>query len=504
MISKCRELFTVRPYRTKYLRPYIKRYSQDNDKVLVDDNVKTMLQAQGYCTDDAPRSVYTVSKLYEALSRYAPCNSKFLTEDQDVSRGIALAYRCFARPKDVPYIRGWVLNLNTVGWMTSNPTGSPGLTNFGHRKQDSMEIGLEHALRILRKEKVPEPCLAFKRTQFGGKTRLVWGYPYSMTILEGIVARPLIEHFLQVKSIPMAFGQKTGVLGTRLIRASYRKEWAYSIDMSSFDASISARLIRIAFSILKTWFDLKAVEPNSGATVKEIFDCVENYFIHTPIVMPDGNLYLGKRHGVPSGSYFTQMIDSVVNTIVAGTLSSKFHLDIDRQELFVLGDDLLMWSNRDVSLDDMAAYANSKLHVKMHGSEKSGKYHYDETIHFLGRDWTRGIPDLSQDEILKRMIFPESFRKYPADPDERMRSVRLLILSYAAVYWSGWDIARKTLGYQRWDRTQPGLIDNDIYRAGGLEELITDKYASGFQRYRDKYIIKKKPGYTTTASLFWM
>jgi hypothetical protein len=244
--------------------------SQDRLGTLVDDNVKDVLLAQGYSTDDAPRSVYRVEKLYEALQGFAPGKVPDFRLDDDVKAGLALARASFARPSSEPVLHVLPFNPATIDLITSNPSGSPGLTNYGCSKAESKTRALERGLQSLKGVKQSEPCLAFARTQFNDKTRLVWGFPYSETAIEGLVAWPLLQRFKGGTS-PMAFAMTTGALGTKLRTASYHKEWAYSLDMSQFDATLSKRLIVESFKILETWFDPKEVEPVSGLTVREIF-----------------------------------------------------------------------------------------------------------------------------------------------------------------------------------------------------------------------------------------
>lgn len=481
------ELFTIRPYRSKRLKGYCNRMSQDRTTALYDDNVADMLVTQGFSIEDAPRSIYKVEKLYEALSMYAPGKISKPQRCPEYSAGLSLARACFARPKDRERLDVLPFTPATISMITSNPTGSAGLTNFGCNKAESQTRALERGLQTLKGEKQPEPCIAFARTQFNDKTRLVWGYPYSMTVIEGLVAYPLIQKF-KGGSTPMAFAMTSGALGTKLRVASYHKEWAYSLDMSKFDATISGELIHQAFLILQTWFDPHQIEPVSGMTVKEIFKVIERYFIHTTIVMPDSRLYLGKRHGVPSGSFFTQIIDSIVNTIIGGAISARFSLNVSKREIFVLGDDLLMWSNRKMDLDKIAKWANQTFSVRLHGSEKSNIFHRTESVHYLGRDWDHGLPSLDESEIIKRMAHPESFRRYDADPDVRQRQVEMLILAYAATYWAGWRIAHKLLHPEgMWYGNGSSKIDVNVYCYGRGDKEVNPDFLSGLQRYLRRY-----------------
>lgn len=496
------EGFTIRPYRSKRLAEYAKRMSVDDLTPLMDGNVKAALQLQSLPVEESPRSIYKVSKLYDALRMYSPKNSFRVQFDDDVKSGVALAYTCFARPSDKPKLNALELCPETVELVTSNPGGSAGLTAYGSTKRASKVRALARARQTLVGEKGPEACIAFKRTQFNDKTRLVWGYPYAMTVIEGIIAYPLLQEFKGGWS-PMAFAMPTSALGAKLRVASYHKRWAYSIDMSQFDSSISAKLINVAFNVLRTWYDLDQIEPNSGQTVRDIFNLVEKYFITTPIVMPNRKLYLGKRHGVPSGSFFTQIVDSIVNVIVAGTVSKHFALNVNAKDIFVLGDDLLMWSDRRVDLDDMANYVNRHLGIKMHGSEKSNIYRYDEPIHYLGRDWANGVPTIDEPEILKRMLYPERFRRYSKDPKVRDREVKQLIMSYATTYWSAWKVIQDALGTDLWYLQDPELLDRQVY--GPFEERVNPDHLSGLMRYRMKYNKLGDSGaISTTGQLFWL
>nr|UDL14351.1 MAG: putative RNA-dependent RNA polymerase [Partitiviridae sp.] len=487
--------FVVQPYRRKYLSEYFHRMSKDQLGMLWDDNVASVLEEQGFYAPENPRSIYKVEKLFESLAKYKPSKAPHpRMDDEAIRRGLSLAYACFARPKDQDLLELSAFTPKLVYDITSNHKGSAGLTAWGQTKAESYVRAYERGLQQILGEKKPDPCIAFKRTQFNDKTRLVWGYPYAMTALEGIFARPLINRF-KLGNTPMAFGMSTGVLGSKLRVASYHKEWAYSTDVSSFDSAIAKELILAAFNILRTWFDLAQIEPTSGCSYDRIWRQIVHYFVHTPIVMPDGSLYKGKQHGVPSGSYFTQMIDSIVNVILVGAISYHFSLHVDKEDIFVLGDDVLFWSNRRVSLDDVAKYATDLFGMTFNAA-KSAIFHWDDTIHYLGRDWKNGQPTLSQDEILSRMVQPETFRKYSKDPQARDREVRMLLLSYAAVYRHAYSIYVRCVDVpKRWDMTNMS-IENWVYNAGRRQGTYgfasNPDHLSGLQRYLRKYVIDEK------------
>lgn len=493
--------FQVQPYRRAYLDSYRLRMSKDNLNTLWDDNVASVLQDQGYSIKESPRSVYKVEKLYEALNKYSPDNApKIDLNDPFIKAGISFAYACFARgSREKLSLLPFTPQL--VHEITSNHKGSAGLTAWGQTKAESEYRAYERGKQQIKNEKRPEPCIAFKRTQFDDKTRLVWGYPYAMTAIEGIFARPLINLFKKWLSTPMAFGMQTGVLGARLRVASYHKRFAYSMDVKSFDSSASGPLIKVAFQILATWFDLSQIEPTTGVPYADIWRMVTSYFIHTPIVMPDGNVYKGKKHGVPSGSYFTQIVDSIVNTIYVGALSAKFNLFVSKDDFNVLGDDVIFWSNRDITLDALADFGSQTFNV-VFNAKKSAKFRYDDVIHYLGRDWKNGVPTLDLDDILVRMTQPETYRKYSKDPNTRERQVMLLLLSYAAVYHDAYPILVRVMGDKRkWYTTETNL-EMYIDSLGEAIDLDSD-FLSGLERYRRKYLDNDSSGITPLALQFW-
>lgn len=471
--------FRVQPFRRKKLKGYFAKYSKDNPSELWDDNVADVLEQQGFHAEKEPRSVYTVSKLFDALQEFSPDKAPFIKITPDVKAGIGFAYACFAKPKTLNYLPISDFTVSFIDSIVTKPKASAGLTAWGMTKQESMLRAYMRGIQVVKGEKSPDPCIALARTQKQGKTRLVWGYPFAMTALEGLFARPLIDT-LKGGSYPMAFGMSRGMMGSKMRVASHQNNWAYSVDVHQFDASASSYLINVAFNIIRTWFDMSTIIPKFGCKAGYVFKIIQRYFVTTPIVMPDGNIYFGKRHGVPSGSYFTQLVDSIINTIYIGAIAHKFKMVINKDTVSVLGDDSLFWSNTDVSLKDIAAYASKEFDAVFQEA-KSHKTWYTKPVRYLGTYWDYGKPTLPRQEIINKAVQPERFRRYSDDPVQRKREVSLLLMSYAAVYHNFFWTALGVLGYKlQWQSTMLSGFNKIL---GGGQGKVNSMYLSGYERY---------------------
>lgn len=72
------------------------------------------------------------------------------------------------------------------------------------------------------------------------------------------------------------------------------------------------------------------------AKFRRAFDWIEDYFINTRIMLPDGTVFR-KKHGLPSGSYLTQLIGSICNMLAVKTLLRIQSIVVSK--IRVLGDD---------------------------------------------------------------------------------------------------------------------------------------------------------------------
>ena len=426
--------------------------SQTNDTVIEDKIMVSILKEQGYSWGKDTSSYYNPQALYDALARYSP--DKAVDVDMTTpewKRAFAATYKVFAKPKYLnQLIPLYQPEQVYKALKVEKSSGLPAMTS----KEDDFWYAYNRAEQVLLGTKAPSPCIALKRSQLGGKVRLVWGYPLEMTIIESRFARPLIATFLE-RTTTMAFGLSKFVLGGRVAKIDDSYGQTYGLDFSKFDSTVPANLIHAAFDILKTWFDGNDLDALG-------WDVIEDYFIHTPIVMMNGKCYFGKRHGVPSGSYFTQLIDSIVNTMLQFWLANLEHYSLSWEGFMVLGDDVIISIPREVSLHKLAKHAES-IGMIIH-PEKSVK-----RAHFLGATWIKGLPYRCTEEILKKMAYPENYRMYPAKEYlSRFWLAQQLMMQYAASYANVFPMLEKAYG-----TGNCGMVDESphfILQAHGVQE----------------------------------
>jgi hypothetical protein len=168
---------------------------------------------------------------------------------------------------------------------------------------------VEHVL-----SKAP-PCYAAARRavqkQGADKSRLVWAYPQAVSLIENIYAQPLMEELRKTELFGWSINylNSDGAMlyrnmrGVRLNQNTTR----FGLDWTSYDSRVQSKAIRWAFSLLRSLLHLDKHH-------RKVFKFVEEYFINTPLLYRR-RMYR-KSSGVPSGSTFTQMIDSLVNMYI--------------------------------------------------------------------------------------------------------------------------------------------------------------------------------------------
>lgn len=253
-------------------------------------------------------------------------------------------------------------------------------------KEQDFSRALASARRLVRSRKRPDPCVCVHRIQQkegGAKTRLAFAYPAQMTLLEGMFAPQVIQYVKDhVPWITYATGYQDIARMTKDVRWSAN---VVEIDYSQFDASITATMIRDCFGVLEGLFRLDGEHERAWSRVVE-------YFVNTPILMPDGCIYTTER-GVPSGSWFTNVLDSMVNFLATRYVYHR----LDRRDTWkvaILGDDAIIGTEEPVNLARVSALTSELgLVVSAEKSRQIQRGHEstdfsEDRVYYLGHHWT--------------------------------------------------------------------------------------------------------------------
>lgn len=433
--------------------------------------------------------------MYNALAKFSGESNTFsnLSSSQQSSmrRAIGKAKKAFK----LPYKRE-PLDWHEVGQFLRRDT-SAGATFMGQKKGDVMEE-IYHEARWLghrmkqdgrtsfnpTKMRFP-PCLAGQR---GGmseiddpKTRLVWIYPAEMLVVEGFYAPLMYRDFMNDPNSPMLNGKSAQRLYTEWCCKLREGETLYGVDFSAFDTKVPSWLIRVAFDILKqniefSTFQGKPVNKEDAQKWRNVWDAMVWYFINTPILMPDGRMFR-KFRGVPSGSWWTQMIDSVVNHILIDYLADC--QDVEIRNLRVLGDDSAFRSGDQF---DLEIAKQDCLPVSMIiKPEKCERTKDPADFKLLGTKYRDGHVFRETEEWFKLALYPES-------------SVYTLEMSFTRLIglWIGGGM---------WDRR---FCDFMSYFQTCFECPTEGWFSKDQKRWLEVVYSGRAPrGWTTKKSLFW-
>lgn len=168
-----------------------------------------------------------------------------------------------------------------------------------------------------------DPCILFTRTQESKKTRPVWGYPFFDTLKEMCFYRPLFEFQRKLSWRSALRGPHEVDLSlTRIILSAIRNnEKLVSIDFSGYDTTVKGSLLDKAFDYIRKLF-----QPQFHSMIDEL----ALRFQTIKLITPDG-IFSG-YHGVPSGSTFTNEVDSIVQYLIAisfGLSADQFDIQGD-------------------------------------------------------------------------------------------------------------------------------------------------------------------------------
>lgn len=362
------------------------------------------------------RSPVTLSLIRKDVSLFGNDTTYDFENDIYMRMAVNHTRKCFQLSSPVPMIHlNDVFSMDLPIW-----SSSPGLpwTTFGYKKKDDIRKDPE-AIRSVRyfwhrvkrgDVMAPPDCSAYVRShlcEYGEtKVRAVWGYPATMTFGEAVFALPLIEAY-QKGGFPIAYGYETAIGGTMRIRKRFAGNQYFSaLDYKSFDKTVPKWLIQRAFDILEVNLDFSVYrEYGVARSVNNyrMFNFIQKYFVDTPIRICSGERFR-KHSGIASGSYFTQLIGSIVNHILLTWVCYK-KFGSPPNDLIVFGDDSLIKTEQELSLisvQDMLDPIGMRINLKKSATSRSIC-----DLTFLGYTIGDGGPSKPYDMWLSSLLFPE-------------------------------------------------------------------------------------------------
>lgn len=183
-------------------------------------------------------------------------------------------------------------------------------------------------------------------------------------------------------------------------------------------------MIDDAFNIIRENIEFTDIEGQMS------FEFSKEFFISTPILMPDGRMWL-KKLGIPSGSYYTQIIGSVINHILICFIQLKYWGRTFTTK--VLGDDSAFGIPYKYGMPDVQRLSEigRELDFTIHPQKVVVATRPDE-MEFLGHV-ARGIR-VDRDTV--KMLRLALYTEYPVrSPNESIARMKGLLVDSALNNW---------------------------------------------------------------------
>jgi hypothetical protein len=263
------------------------------------------------------------------------------------------------------------------------------------------------------------------------KVRPVWGYPVDVVLEEARFFLPLLAYLKEEVNVRDSFyglGMETARSGHEHLARCFHQagvNLSLSGDLSNFDARVPAWTIRDVFSLVSDWFDFSKVLDSEGkfwnvntAQTCRRWKSMVSYFINTKVRSPSG-LRIQKASGVPSGSMWTNFIDTAVNAVqmrtalyrTVGSLPVKDYYYGDDSQVFLAQ----LQINLEALADELSRTFGAILSV-----EKTILTDNVENIHWLGYYYRSGGPRRPMSFIIASTLFPERAVDSPIESCSRL------------------------------------------------------------------------------------
>lgn len=336
---------------------------------------------------------------------------------------------------DAPVVPHWILDVDLV------PSTSSGFPHFKRKNSIMDQIKQEgrfhlHHLKLYDLHRCPLlPCTIGTRGSLSEasdpKTRLVWMYPGAMTACEAVFAQPLIEKIYSQKRELLLTGVETKHRIQQFLGLISDEQGfaGVGLDFKAFDTLRVNQLTYDAFAILKQnikfgwYYDKKngLCQGRSGVDrrAEKAFDNIVEYFVHTPMLLPNGRV-VTKHTGIPSGSHFTNLIDSIINRILIKTFG--YCCGINITQLKTNGDDssFRVADTHAPTILERARVFFDRYYGMTVSVEKSCVAFSPAEMHVSGTTWNNARPHRPTLEWFRLAAYSDTYIRVPFDSFQRL------------------------------------------------------------------------------------
>lgn len=313
-------------------------------------------------------------------------------------------------------------------------TTNAGLPTLGKKADDTEALSrAKHCL----KGKCPPPMVVYHRGKNLVEARPVQCLPFEWHLVEATYFYPMQDALMKFRS-PYTAGRTRTEIASSMNSVAYDASGWLCLDYSGFDRSVSARLLSDAFRIVRD--NMQLTRPQHV-----VLDRIVTYFATGPMLLPDGNVYSGRRHGVPSGSMFTQLIDSIVNAIAIEYLRARS--DIRILKYWVVGDDsVIAIAGQKAGIVKVKSILG-ELGLQVNSFKSSYKEKLSD-VDFLGHKMrAKAIRD--PNETFQRIVNPERFHPafHAESKDDRYARYAEIIRGHMVDNVAAFPYLERVLGY---------------------------------------------------------
>jgi hypothetical protein len=260
------------------------------------------------------------------------------------------------------------------------------------------------------------------------KIRAVFGATKLLLMAELHFIWPLQATYLNTKRGRMLWGREMFRGGwKKLFEEMHRRgppNTVLGIDWSEFDKRLLHQLITIVHRIWRTYFSFSRYEPTSiypdanprdQRRIERLWEWMCYAILHTPILLPNGQLWEWTRNGFGSGYQQTQLMDTFANAIMIYTCLIALGVNVRAKGFWARfqGDDSIIRFLEQMYrlygpgfLDMFAAtakrYFNAKLSLK-----KSEISNMVSGMTVLSYPNMFGLSFRIEEDLLRHLFFPE-------------------------------------------------------------------------------------------------